>query len=83
MALHFKFLLDSSEEVRERLLTRLREEGAAKVHPLFEDETDPELASVYVAEGQSEETEGRLARLLERDREVEYVESAVRRKLIH
>ena len=80
--LEFKFRESAPPEQRKVVVDEVARLGASKVEPLFPDEKDPELASLYKAEGVPDNvTETVVSKLDEHDA-VEFAESTPERKLI-
>ncbi len=82
MKLQFKFKEKAGEWQRKRILDALNQRGARAVRRLFPDETDEELAAVYVVEFEGESAGQRLLELLKGSKDIEFAEGEVRRKLI-
>ncbi len=82
MRLEFKFREDASQARRERLVAEVTKRGAQKVEPLFPGEKDPELASLYKAEGVPDDVAPELASSLGSDEAIEFAEPSPDRKLI-
>ena len=80
--LRFKFSDKSSETARSKLIGILDNAGASSVHPLFPNESDAGLASLYTVEAGSHATWTKLMSLLDKSIEVEFAEVDVRRKLL-
>jgi hypothetical protein len=80
--LQFKFREGTSSDDREQLITTLEDKGADTVEPLFPDESDEELATLYSARVGAEGDFDKLLRLLKRSRKVEFAEPQLDRKLI-
>src|SRR2546430_1351520 len=80
--LQFKFRDDVNADDREQLITTLEEKGAEKVEPLFPNESDEELAALYIALVAVDGDLKKLLRLLKRSRKVEFAEPEVDRHLI-
>ncbi|MCA1673567.1 MAG: hypothetical protein LC799_15680 [Actinobacteria bacterium] len=76
----FKFRNDSSSGLRAGVVARLQQAGAAAVRPLFPDDTDDELSSMYVLESGARSGGGFLELLQDCD-EVEYAEPEPKRRL--
>ena len=82
MRLEFKFRQSATAARRRSVVEEVTKLGAKKVEPLFPDEKDPELASLYKAEGVPEEMTQEVVSKLDRDDAVEFAEPAPERKLI-
>ncbi len=82
MKLQFKFKEKVPGQERERLAAVLRERGARAVRPLFPDDPDPELATLYLVDCGEDPAGGELRALLAASPAVEFVEPEVRRKLV-
>lgn len=81
MRLLFKFKERAQPHERERVLARLREQGAGAVEPLFPNASEPELTSMFVIDT-DDDAAAQLLRRLKRTKTVEYAESELRRKLV-
>jgi hypothetical protein len=80
--LQFKFREDTSSDDREQLIATLEDKGAHNVEPLFPEESDEELATLYSARVGAEGDFDKLLRLLKRSRKVEFAEPELDRRLI-
>jgi hypothetical protein len=78
----FKFVESAPADQRKRVVEKLAQLGAEKVEPLFGDEQDPELASLYKAECVPDEKVESLIAELAAHEAVEFAERAPERKLI-
>ncbi len=81
MRLDFKFRESVENAERLRLIKSIQGLGASAVAPLFPDEADGELASLYKAEIPEQEASAAVSALESLD-EVEFVERSQRRSLI-
>lgn len=81
MKLHFQFVPKANQADRDQVFRLLRQGGAGDVHPLFQDESDPELAAVHVVESDDRVGQALLKRLQSLSA-VEFAEVALERKLI-
>jgi hypothetical protein len=79
----FKFNQKASGAERKQVLDQVQD-GEAQVEPLFPDEHDPELSSIFVADLPEEYDDfaRRVLALLEESPAVEFAEPEVERKLI-
>jgi hypothetical protein len=68
--------------LRRQIVETVSKSGASRVAPLFPDEADPELASMYKAEGVPEDEAESLISSLGAHEAVEYAERTPERKLI-
>lgn len=83
MKLQFKFANKTGNSARQRVLDAISEFGvSAPPHPLLPDETDAELAALYVVDVDTQKQADKLVALLEHSSAIEFVEPEVRRKLI-
>lgn len=82
MRVEFKFQESAPAAKRERVVATVTELGAKRVGPLFPDEPDPELASIYKAEGVPEDAADQLISRLDAQAEVEFAERTPERKLV-
>ncbi len=82
MRLEFKFRESAPPDRRKRVVEEVTKLGAKKVEPLFPDERDPELASLYKAEGVPDELAETVVSTLDRHEAVEFAEPTPERKLI-
>jgi hypothetical protein len=73
----FKFKEAAGPGERDQLIATLHERGAEDVRQLFPDDSDPELASLFLVDGGDAEA---LRRLLESSDAVEFAEPEVRRR---
>ena len=80
--LRFKFRATSDLSAREDLVEKVLQQGDVEVGPLFPDETDAELATLYTARCENPKLAATLAEALRRSPLIEYVEGEVKRKLI-
>jgi hypothetical protein len=80
--LQFKFREGTSSGDREQLIAKLEDKGADNVEPLFPEESDEELATLYSARVGAEDDFDKLLRLLKRSRKVEFAEPELDRRLI-
>jgi hypothetical protein len=80
--LEFKFRDSTSPDHRKKVVDEVAKLGAEKVEPLFPGEQDPELASLYKAEGVPDEVSDTVVSKLEKHEAVEYAERTPERKLI-
>ena len=80
--LQFKFKERTAEAARKRVIDTLGKSGARNVRRLFPDESDEELATLYVMDCQDEPAAQRLLNLLHTSKAVEFAEEEVRRKLV-
>ena len=78
MPIRFKFREDAKPGERKRILDRLKKLGAESVTPMFPDDDDPELASMYKADCD----DAKIVKALEKDASIEFAERDARRKLI-
>jgi hypothetical protein len=78
----FKFRESAPSNLRKQVVENVTKLGAKKVEPLFPDEHDPELASMYKAEGVPDEAAESVISKLESHDEVEFAERTPERKLI-
>jgi hypothetical protein len=78
----FKFREGAPPEQREAVVKRVTKAGAHTVVRLFPDEQDPELASLYKAEGVPDEAVASLVSALDAHEAVEFAERTPERKLI-
>ena len=82
MRVEFKFRESAPADQRKQVIEQAAARGGVDVAPLFPDEKDPELASMYKAEGvPADEVEGLVAQL-DASTAVEFAESTPERKLI-
>ncbi len=82
MKLQFKFKGKAGEKHRKRVLDALSQGGARAVRRLFPNETDKELAALYVVDFEGEGAGQQLLELLKGSKDIEFAEGEVRRKLI-
>jgi hypothetical protein len=82
MRVEFKFHESVPQSQRQRLVTSISKLGAKKVGPLFPDESDPELASLYKADGVPASKAERLISKLDAQPTVEFADRTPERKLI-
>ena len=82
MRLEFKFRQDASQARRDDLVAQVAKRGAKKVEPLFPGEQDPELATMYKAEGVPDDVALELVDSLGADEAIEFAEPTPDRKLI-
>lgn len=82
MRLDIKFRETAPPAAREHVIDEVTKLGAARVEPLFPDEADLELASMYKVEGLSDENSEEVLATLNKLDHVEYAEPTPARKLI-
>jgi hypothetical protein len=82
MQLQFKFVENVTDEDRAGVLERLSSEGAERIRPLFPDEEDSELSSMFVVDVPGGGNGRKVLRELAASRVVQYAEEAPVRKLI-
>lgn len=82
MRLEFKFREATSPERRKEVVEQVAKLGATSVEPLFPGEQDPELASLYKAEGVPDERADEAVSALGRHEAIEFAEPTPERKLI-
>ena len=82
MRLEFKFRESVPAGRRKLVVDEMAKLGASKVEPLFPDERDPELASLYKAENVPDEMTDTVLSTLDQDDAVEFAERTPERKLI-
>jgi hypothetical protein len=80
--LDFKFQEYAPLAQRERVIGEVKKLGATRVEAMFPDETDAELASLYMAEGIPDGRSSQVLSQLDKLPEVEFAEEAPMRKLI-
>jgi hypothetical protein len=80
--LEFKFRESAPPEQRKMVVDEVARLGANKVEQLFPDEKDPELASMYKAEGVPDDVTESVVSKLDQDDAVEFAETTPERKLI-
>jgi hypothetical protein len=80
--LEFKFRDSTSPDHRKEVVDEVARLGATKVEPLFPGEKDPELSSLYKAEGVPDEVTDTVVSKLENHDAVEFAERTPERKLI-
>ncbi|MBF0180764.1 MAG: hypothetical protein HQM03_12145 [Magnetococcales bacterium] len=82
MELHLKLHDDLASETAWQFARTVLALGATGCAPLFPDETDAELSTMYVVTVPASRTQALISRLAGM-REVEYVEAPPKRALIH
>jgi hypothetical protein len=82
LKLQFKFRDKAVEAARKQVISALSKHGAKSVRRLFQNETDEELASLYIVDCQDESSGREILNLLKASPAVEFAEGEVRRKLI-
>lgn len=82
MRLEFKFREATPPERRKEVVEQVAKLGATSVEPLFPGEQDPELASLYKAEGVPDERADEAVSALGRHEAIEFAEPTPERKLI-
>jgi len=80
--LEFKFREATPPERRKEVVEQVAKLGATSVEPLFPGEQDPELASLYKAEGVPDERADEAVSALGRHEAIEFAEPTPERKLI-
>jgi hypothetical protein len=80
--MQLKFREGTSEASREKVIKQVRGKSRARVAPLFPDESNPALASLYTIDGIAESHAKDLAKEIEADPDVEFIEPGAERKLI-
>jgi hypothetical protein len=80
--LEIKFRDSAPAAGRESVIRKVKELGAAKVEPLFPDEADAQLASLYKAEGVPDDQVDHVVATLGGLDEVEFAEPSPPRRLI-
>jgi len=81
MRLQFKFGESVSEAQRAQVVRRLEDLGATQVRRLFPEDTDGELASLWVVDGVTTDVSFTALELLRDEPAVEFVEAAPKRNL--
>ena len=81
--LSFKFRATAAGAARIHVLHTLEERGAKAVRPLFPEETDPEVTSLYIVECEGDSAMKGLLDWLHQQSAVEYAEGPPIRKLQH
>lgn len=82
MRLDIKFRETAPPAERQRVIDEVTRLGATNVEPLFPDDTEQELASLYKAEGLPDERGDEVLATIEKLDEVEFAERTPQRKLI-
>ena len=82
MRLELKFHESAPQEERQKVIDEATKLGAERVEPLFPDEADGELGSLYKVEGVPDEGGEQLASTLQALDPVEFAQPAPKRKLI-
>ena len=82
MRVDFKFRESAPADQRKRVIEQATAKGDVKVAPLFPDEQDPELASMFKAEGVPADQVEDLVSQLGASKAVEFAERTPERKLI-
>lgn len=82
MRLDIKFRESAPPARRQSVIEQVKQLGATTVEPQFPGEADPELASLYKAEGVPDDRSTSVVSELGRLDEVEYAEPTPERKLI-
>jgi hypothetical protein len=80
--LEFKFLESAPPDRRESVVDEVAKLGATRVERVFPDEQDPELASLYKAEGVPDHRADAIVKQIGSHDVVEYAEPTPERKLI-
>jgi hypothetical protein len=80
--LELKFRESAPPEERQKVIEQATKLGAESVEPLFPDESDGELASLYKVEGVPDEGSEELLSTLQGLDPVEFAEPTPKRKLI-
>jgi hypothetical protein len=78
----FKFRESAPQNEREQIVENVAKLGAKTVEPLFPNEQDPELASMYKADGVPDDVAESLVSTLGQHDAVEFAERTPERKLI-
>ena len=82
MRVEFKFRESAPADQRKQVIEQAAAKGGVDVAPLFPDEQDPELASMYKAEGVPADEVEDLVSQLGASTAVEFAERTPERKLI-
>ena len=82
MRVEFKFRESAPADQRKQVIEQAAAKGGVDVAPLFPDEQDPELASMYKAEGVPADEVEDLVSQLGASAAVEFAERTPERKLI-
>ncbi len=82
MRVEFKFRESAPADQRKQVIEQAAAKGGVDVAPLFPDEQDPELASMYKAEGVPADEVEDLVSQLGASKAVEFAERTPERKLI-
>jgi hypothetical protein len=82
MKLQFKFSATAGSAGRRRVMRALSERGVEAPQPLLPNETDEELAALYIVDVANQKQADEVLALLNNSSAVEFAESEVRRKLI-
>ncbi|OFZ98587.1 MAG: hypothetical protein A3H35_15075 [Betaproteobacteria bacterium RIFCSPLOWO2_02_FULL_62_17] len=81
MKLQLKFRNGTSAAQRSSVIARATRAGAVAVRPLFPEDTDGELASLYVVDVDTKKSHDTVRSLLSGEKHVEFIEAEVKRKL--
>lgn len=82
MRVEFKFRESAPASTRQQVVEQVARLGAKQVAPLFPGEQDPELASMYKAEGVPDDAVEQVVSKLDSQDAVEFAERTPERKLI-
>lgn len=82
MRLDFKFRESAPPALRMDVVEKVKQFGAQRVEPLFPDDADGELASLYIAEGVPDEQGEEVVSTLDQIEDVEFAEPTPERRLI-
>ena len=81
MRLQFKFGESAGAAERSQVVDRLQDLGATEARPMFPDEADAELASLWAVDGVTADVSAAALELLRDEPAVEFAEAAPRRDL--
>ena len=81
--LEFKFRQSVPQDRRAHVIEEVERLGAEHVEPLFPDERDPELASLYKIEGVPDRLTENILSALDRNDAIEFAEPTPSRKLVY
>ena len=81
-SMQLKFREGASEASREKVIKQVKGKSRARIAPLFPDDSNPALASLYTVDGIAEAHANELTKEIEADPDVEFIEPGAERKLI-
>ncbi len=80
--INFRFHANAGADARHALLSELKAHGATTVRPLFPETSDPDLATMYIAETANDASSQALLKHLNGCTAIDFAEMQASRKLV-